>query len=121
MAAVTKPGGTAGDSRDRIRLTNLSKELESKGYYVYAKTGTIGNALLKTNNQLLAVVITKGAVNGKDKKQFNELTRKHKFYVVYFVTENSYHDYSVIQDALKTIINSNAFINYMNKNNEKEK
>lgn len=121
MAAVSKIGGTAGDRGDNKRLTMISEELEKKGYYIYAKTGTIGNALLKTNNQLLAVVITKGALNGIEKKKFNELTRKHKFYVAYFVTENSYHDYSVIQDALKTIINSNAFINYMNKNNEKEK
>ena len=118
MAAVTKIGGTAGDSGDKRRLTAFTEEMKAKGYYIYAKTGTIGNAMLKTNTQLLAVVITKGAFHGKSKNDFNKLTKTHKFYVAYFVTENSYHDYSVIRNALNTIVNSNAFINYMNKDNE---
>ena len=116
MAAVTMPGGTAGENRRGDKLTTFSKDLESKGYFVYAKTGTIGNG--NTNNQLLAVVITKGQFDGQDKDTFNELTRNHKFYVAYFVTENSYHNYSVIRNALKTIVNSNEFLTYMNQNNE---
>ena len=120
MAAVTKHGGTAGDNNKGEKLSKFTTELEGQGYYVYAKTGTIGNAIQKSNNQLLAIVITKGALNGKNKQTFNQLTRNHKFYVIYFVTENSYHDYSVIRKALNTIVNSNAFTNYMNRKEGKK-
>lgn len=116
MAAVPEDG-TA------YKLNGLRKELKenkSDKYYLYAKTGTIGSAGSGINTQLLAVVITKTPFNSTGVEDFWENTKKHQFYVAYFLTEKSSHDYDIIEKAIKTIVKSNAFTNYMNRKEDKK-
>ena len=124
MADVPKSGTAATtirkDGTRIIRLTELSESLSKNGYYMYAKTGTIGSALENTNTQLLAVVISKAKLDNISPDEFRKATNNHQFYVVYFLTEKNYHNYAVIRAAINTIVNSNVFKNYMNRKEDKK-
>jgi hypothetical protein len=112
--------GTAADSRNSNgifinRLTGLAKELKQKGYTMYAKTGTISDSRRGTaQSQLLAVVITQKPVHGlKDAQSFEDTIKDNRFYVLYFLTEKQNHNYEIIRNAIKTVTESDEFIQYM--------
>jgi hypothetical protein len=112
--------GTAANSyrngRIIYRLTGLAKELKQKGYNMYAKTGTISDSRRGTaQSQLLAVVITQKPVHGlKDAQSFEDAIKDNRFYVLYFLTEKHNHNYGIIQNAIKTVAESDEFKQYMN-------
>ena len=113
MARVVTDGTGKG-------LAATASKLKNVGYGVYAKTGTISNGEGNPQSQLLAVVITKGKMDGLDADEFNAKSADGRFYVLYFLTEKQKHDYNVINNALTTVCNSGEFQRYMNEGDNKK-
>ncbi|MBQ8607423.1 MAG: hypothetical protein IJ417_04435 [Bacteroidaceae bacterium] len=107
MSKVTE-SGTA------VALASITKEIKEAGYHIYAKTGTIGMQGNKNiQSGLLGVVISKNKLDDLDAESFNKTIKNNRFYVMYFLTEESKHYWKMISDVLETIYNSSEFQQYM--------
>lgn len=109
MSEVPLVNGTAS------KMADIISQVKKKGYHVYAKTGTIGSEGNDQNTQLLVVVISKNKLEDLNNDEFDQALKDNRFYVMYFLTEKYYHDYQIINRALKTVVNSMDFLRYMNE------
>lgn len=95
-------------------LGKIVTQINTMGYQVYAKTGTISSRKEGKDSQLLAVIISKNKMHGcSDLSNFDKLFRNNRFYVMYFVSSNGLHNYQAISKALMSVVDNTEFRKYM--------
>ncbi|MBK6331000.1 MAG: hypothetical protein IPF62_10955 [Bacteroidetes bacterium] len=86
-------------------------ELKAGNYFLYAKTGTLGEGDQQNEDKLLILVISKGRV---EYFQTLDQLRSNKFWVVYFSLPKGERDFrKTVGDIFNKVLDSDAFKKYM--------